>query len=94
MLKFRVIKKDNCHICKNYLRTLDLQKVDYVLYDADAAENQQQLDDWKVDILPVVQIIDQKEDGSVAMLHQFRAGRIIIRELNTKMAELKKKADK
>jgi len=85
MLRPRVIKSVGCFKCKNYLKQLQLQKYEFLIYDADLPENQEQLDTWKIDAMPVVQIIDDEDDNKV--VHQFPPGRYSPRVINAKIKE-------
>ncbi len=81
MLKPRIIKSETCPRCKLYLKQLTQQRVEFLIYDADAEENQKQLDAWRISSMPVVQIVDVKEDGSQELIEQMPAGRIKPRTL-------------
>lgn len=94
MFQVRVIKSEGCFKCKNYLKILTAQKYSFVIYDADLPENQKQLDDWKIDAMPVVQIIDQKNDGTTEIVFQFAPGRWSTRSIDAKISELKKEKSK
>lgn len=87
MLKTRILKSDDCPKCRVYLSQLEKQKYQYEVYDGDAIENQKQLDEWKVNTFPVVQIID--DNGKV--LYQFLPGNISPRVIEFKKAQLEKK---
>ena len=89
MLKARVIKSEGCFKCKNYLKHLKLQKYDFLIYDADDKANTKELDKWKIDAMPVVQIVDV--DNECKVLHQFPPGRLSIRSLDRQIKILSKK---
>ena len=59
-------------------------------YDADAEENQDDLDTWKIVKLPVVQIVDVKEDGTQEWIFQFAPGKLSTRSIDTKIKQLAK----
>lgn len=87
MLKPRIIKQEDCPRCRLYLKMLDKQKYDYLIYDADLEQNQKQLDEWKISMMPVVQIVDIK-DGSQEVVFQFPVGQFSPRAINAKIKEL------
>jgi arsenate reductase-like glutaredoxin family protein len=84
MLGLRIIKSKDCLVCKNYLPRLDKSGIVYELYDADDPANQKQLDEWKIDDLPVVQIVNS--NGSIK--YQFPHGAYSPTVLRYKMEEL------
>ncbi|MHA2279375.1 MAG: hypothetical protein ACXAC5_00580 [Promethearchaeota archaeon] len=92
MLKVRVIKSEGCFRCKNYLKQLKLQNFDHLIYDADLKENQEELNKWKVDMMPVVQIVDDEAEFKV--VHQFPPGRWSTRSINAKVKALAKQEKK
>ena len=69
-MKVRVIKSEDCPICKTYLSRLVSQKFDFESYDGDDPAHQADLDRWGITDYPVVQILD--EAGQVQ--HQFPRG--------------------
>ena len=73
MLKVRVIGSENCDKCRQLIRQYKKVGLPVERYDADAPENQKQLDAWKIINMPVVQIVDEKGKK----LEQFRWGRVI-----------------
>lgn len=85
----RIVKSKDCPRCRAYIKQLDTVGFKYSVYDADAPENQKQLDEWKIDIMPVVQVI--KEDGS--LLEQLSRGEFSPRFLNARLAYWEKKYD-
>lgn len=82
----RIISKDTCVKCKSYLARLDAQGFQYSKYDADAEENQKQLDEWNVDEVPVVHIL--ADDGKI--LHPFPPGSFSVRAINHQIDRLKR----
>ena len=94
MFKARIIKSEGCFKCKNYLKSLNKQGYDFIIYDADLKENQPQLDLWKINAMPVVQIVKIKEDNNIEMVFQFPPGSLSTRLIETKITELKKKNEK
>lgn len=94
MLKPRVIKSSNCPRCKMYLKTLSKQKYEYLVYDADLPENQKELDTWKINMMPVVQIVDVKDDGTQEMVFQFGSGPFSPRAIDIKIKTLNKEREK
>jgi len=82
----RIIKKRDCKICEPWLKVLDRQDFPYIIYDADDSTNQQQLDDWRITNMPVLQLIEGTE-----VLYQFPPGRYSVRLIKAKMEELKDK---
>ena len=92
MLITRIIKTRECLVCDFWLPRLDKQNFPYELYDADAPENQKQLDEWKVDDCPVIQIVERTERGEVVR-YQFPPGSYSVRAIKYKMAKLGEKND-
>lgn len=90
MLKPRIIKSSGCPRCKIYLKTLAKQGYEHIIYDADLEENQKELDKWKINMMPVVQIVDVKEDGTQEMIFQFLPGQYAPRHINNKIKALDK----
>jgi len=88
MLKPRIIKSAKCPRCKIYLKTLSLQKYDYLIFDADLKENQKELDQWKINMMPVVQIVDVKDDGTQEKVFQFPPGQFSPRSIESKIKAL------
>lgn len=89
MLKVRIIKSEYCDQCRDYLANLarikDAIPFEYEIFDADDKNNRQQLDEWKVTDMPVIQIIDRDRD-KVSVLEQISppggvAVRILVRLL-------------
>ncbi len=89
MLKVRVIKSVGCFKCKNYLKQLRKQNYDFIIYDADDDKNQKELDAWKINAMPVVQIVDDEDDFKV--VHQFTPGGWSTRSIDTQIKVLAKK---
>jgi glutaredoxin len=95
MLKPRIIKSSGCPRCKIYLKTLSKQGYDYIIYDADLKENQKELDKWKINMMPVVQIVDIKDkDGETEMVFQFPPGQYSSRHIDAKIKALNKEREK
>ncbi len=94
MLKPRIIKSAGCLICRAYIKKLKAQKYDFLIYDADLKEHTEQLDKWKIDKMPVVQIVDVKEDGTEEFVSQLAQGRWSARYIDGKIAEIKKRSNK
>lgn len=91
MVKTRVISSVGCPKCKFYLTVLRKQGFEFDVYDADDQKNQKELDEWRISSMPVVQIIDIKEDGTIKKLWQFPSGQISPRSIRTKIKMLEKK---
>lgn len=87
ILNVRVITSEECPKCKSYKEELDAAKFSYTVFDADAEENQDQLDKWYIDDMPVVQIVD--ESGNVKV--QFPPGKQRIQWINFKMEQIRRK---
>ena len=87
-LATRIIKSNNCKICKSYLERLDSQGFKYEIYDADDPKNQKQLDEWRVEKMPVVQIVEIKKD-EVIVRYQFASGTYSPRMINYKKSQIK-----
>lgn len=64
--------------------------MDYILYSIHDKKNRADLKKWRIVNLPVVQIVDVKEDGSVEMVFQFQAGLIPPQAIGTKIKGLRK----
>ena len=88
MLKPRIIKKEDCLSCKLYFKALNKINFEYLIYDADLPENQEELDEWKIGSTPIVQIVDVKEDGSQEFVHQFPPGAFSVRSINAQIKKL------
>lgn len=68
MWAVRIIKKEGCAICKSFIERLSLDKTfTFDVMDADAPDLQKQMDEWKIDEVPVVQIYDT--DGKLPPFH-------------------------
>lgn len=93
MLKPRIIKASACARCKIYLKTLSKQNYEYIVYDADEKGNQKELDEWKINVMPVVQIVNVKDDGTQQMVFQFAPGQWSPRHINNKIKALNKERE-
>lgn len=91
-LKPRIIKSAGCPRCKIYLKTLAKQGYEHLIYDADLPQNQKELDQWKINMMPVVQIVEEK-DGSYDVVHQFPPGQFAPRAINAKIKALEKERE-
>lgn len=80
-MRTRIIKSENCPICRAYIFRLKKESFQFELMDGDAEENQDFLDEWKVEEYPVVQILS--DSGEV--LHQFPKGTWSPRAIRAKM---------
>ncbi|KKN26826.1 hypothetical protein LCGC14_0870850 [marine sediment metagenome] len=80
----RIISSINCSKCKGYLERLDKRGYNYSAYNADDPKNQQQLDEWKVRDMPVIQIINGDK-----VMYQFPPGTYSPRLLEQKIEDLK-----
>lgn len=69
-MKVRIIKSDDCPICKTYLARLTAQKFEFEIYDGDDPSHQAELDQWGITDYPVVQILDDNR----IVKHQFPRG--------------------
>jgi glutaredoxin len=69
-MTIRIIKSENCPICKSYVSRLQAQNFSFVTYDGDSKDNSDQLDKWNVNSFPVVQIVD---NGNVVYQYQNEA---------------------
>ena len=87
-LGIRIISSKECQKCKAFLKELDLNKVVYTVYDADAEENESQLDDWEIVDMPVVHIVDL-DTGKI--MHPFQPGRITIFSLRMKIDSIQRR---
>ncbi len=68
MLTVRVIVADDCNKCKFYKKMLTKQGVKFETYDARVSEHQKELDNWNINDLPRVQIIDDDTKAVVSTL--------------------------
>lgn len=69
-MHIRVIKGDDCDVCKIYLPKLKEWGFEYETLNADDPELQTELDLWRIDDLPVLQVVD----GSIVK-YQFPPGK-------------------
>ncbi len=92
MLITRIIKTRECSICDLWLPRLDKQDFQYEIYDADAPENQKELDDWGIDDLPVIQIV-QRTDESDVVKFQFPPGTYSVRAINHKTTQIESQSN-
>ncbi len=74
MVIVRIVKSDDCLICASYIPRLQKQGYEFEIYDGDAPQNEKQLDEWKIDEFPVVQIVYRDGDNEVVK-HQFPPGK-------------------
>ena len=88
-MRTRIISREDCPVCKDYINRLKNSNIKYEIYDADLDENQDELDKWKIKDLPVVQIL--KEDGEVR--HQFQPGGVSSRTINYFISKLENTND-
>jgi len=80
-MKVRVITAKDCPKCRMYVRNLVTVKFAYEIYDGDAEENQEQLDAWKVEEFPVIQLLDN--DGKLH--YQFPPGAVAPRVIEAQI---------
>ena len=85
-VKVRIVKNRDCKICEVYLPRLDEIGFLYEIYDAEEPGREQQLDEWKIDEMPVVQVVDD----AGAVLYQFPPGTIAARAIKYKMRQLER----
>ena len=86
LLKTRIIGSRDCPKCAIMKSICEKYKISYEMYDADVQENQKQLDEWNIEEMPVIQIID--EFGK--KLHQFMPGIVSINGINIMMDKINK----
>jgi hypothetical protein len=90
MGKIRIIKSDDCLICKTYIPRIQEAFGELELYDGDAEEHQDQLDEWKIGLnpnepaYPVVQILNDRNE----IMFQFPRGTFSPRAIRYKFKEL------
>jgi len=70
----RIVKSNDCPICASYIPRLQKQGYKFDLYDGDAPQNEKQLDEWKIDKFPVVQIV-YRDGKNEVVKYQFPAGK-------------------
>jgi arsenate reductase-like glutaredoxin family protein len=85
-MKVRIIKTKKCLICESYLPRLNKQGFEYTVYDADNPANEKELDEWKIEKMPVIQLVD--DDGAVK--YQFPPGTFSPRAINHRISQLSK----
>ncbi len=84
-VKTRIITQEDCQKCKLYLRTLRDQGIKFEIYKSEDPGHQENLDKWKIEDMPVVQIIDDSDK----VLHQFPPGMFSSRAIKHKTKMLK-----
>jgi hypothetical protein len=65
----RLVGTTDCLKCSAFRQYLDAQKYPYEFYDADVPEHQQQLNQWMITDMPVIQILKNGDK-----VHQFMPG--------------------
>ena len=85
----RVISSESCPNCQAYKKTLTKRQFEYTLYDADCDENQNQLDKWGIHEMPVVQIVQRKDNKDIVKF-QFGPGSPSPRAINIKLEQMRK----
>lgn len=83
-MRVRIIKSEDCPICRSYIRRLNKENFQFELMDGDADENQDFLDEWNVEEYPVVQILNDNGD----VLHSFPKGTWSPRAIRAKIKGL------
>ncbi len=94
MLTARIVTSDSCPKCKFYIKALARQKYKFEKYDADAKANQKQLDEWRITNMPVVQIIENKDNGDPIVWFQFGPGQVSPRAIEVKKTMVMKQREK
>ena len=84
-MNVRIITTKHCPKCKAYLDRLNQQQFNYQIYDADDPDNQNQLDEWGILDMPVVQLVDNQK-----ILFQFAPGTFSPRAINHKISTISK----
>lgn len=84
-MRTRIITKEDCQKCKLYLRTLRDQGIKFEIYKSEDPGHQENLDKWRIEDMPVVQIIDESDK----ILHQFPHGMFSSRAIKHKIKMLK-----
>lgn len=84
----RVISSEKCPNCQAYKNTLSKRKFEHVIYDADDDNNQDQLDSWGINEMPVVQIVQNKDNKDIIKF-QFGPGSPSPRAINIKIEQIK-----
>ena len=90
----RIIKSKKCSICDKYLPRLKEKGVEYEIYDADAPGNQEELDEWKIEKMPVVQIVEIKDNRERIVRYQFSSGTFCAKVINYKIKQIMEKEAK
>lgn len=85
-MRVRIIKSETCNQCRVYMKRLQKNNFQFETLDGDDPKFKEQLDAWKIDKYPVVQIID-KDDN---VLWQFPSGTFSIFTINSKIKEMQK----
>ena len=65
----RIIGQNDCEQCVSFRTYLDSAGYEYEYYDAERPDIQEQLDEWLIKDMPVLQIL---KDGKI--IHQFLPG--------------------
>ena len=60
-MKIRIIGKEDCKYCNALRQSYSMQQVDFEYWDGDKDELQDQLDEMGIINMPVIQIVDDKE---------------------------------
>jgi len=86
-IRVRIIKGRRCKKCDYWLPTLDKIGFKYEIYDADDPAHQTKLDEWGIEDMPVIQLIDDDD----VVKDQFSPGTFSARAINFKIKKLKLK---
>jgi len=89
-LVLRVIGSDNCVRCRAYMSALEKQKIQFVFMDANDKEHRDEFNQWSVHELPVVQIVEKKDDKH-SLRFQFQPGPVSSRVVKYRMSEIIKR---
>ena len=88
-MKVRIIKTEKCSDCRAYIKRLDKVGFVYESMDGNDQRFSKELDEWKIDKMPVVQILSDSGE----LLFQFPPGSFSPLFINNKIKELEKKHD-
>lgn len=88
-MKVRIIKTEKCSDCRLYIKQLDTVGFVYESMDGNDPQFSKEMDEWKIDKMPVVQILSDSGE----LLYQFPPGSFPPMFINKKIKELEKKYD-
>lgn len=88
-MKVRIIKSNNCNDCKLYLARLNKLGFVYETMDGDDLNLKDQMDAWKIDKMPVVQIINDNGE----MVDQLPPGSFSVAFIQDRIRKIEAKSN-